>query len=92
MSRAARFILALFLAAAGASGHGAGVEGRYELSEHGFLRMRVPDGWLDEVRERAPQAPPTIVFRPLLSNAEKDKDALRNHTLGMLKSAAQVQK
>ncbi len=60
---------ALVLVTASLSASGAEAERRYGLNEHGFLQMTVPQGWLDEVRERAPQAPPTIVYRPLAGDA-----------------------
>ncbi|MDH5536290.1 MAG: hypothetical protein OEZ08_12085 [Betaproteobacteria bacterium] len=62
-------IVALVLGAASMSASGVERERRYELHEHGYPRMTVPQGWLDEVRQRGPQAPPTIIFRPLEGDA-----------------------
>lgn len=67
--RVARALLALALAAACSLAYAGDAERRYELSGRGYLRLAVPEGWLDEVRERAPQSPPTIVFRPLEGTA-----------------------
>ena len=36
----------------------------YQLAKHGSLQLSVPNSWNDQMRQRQPDSPPTILFTP----------------------------
>jgi hypothetical protein len=43
-------------------------ERRYPIPDHGFLQMKVPSGWRDELQQLSTGMPPTIVLSPPTGN------------------------
>lgn len=42
----------------------ADTERRYTLADHGAITLKLPDGWVDQVRRPRPELPPTIIMQP----------------------------